>query len=268
VIKLEQIGSYISILVPVYMKFSTIITSFLTLILISCANGQTKQGSPNNQSGNDTTKHMDNFEYSLKTAHPNAQALMKEDFYWSPIEETGPFGNDDGWDAALGFHKWRLLNKTQSPIIYLKDLIASWHYPYFDWNEMDIVKIKEFITSRANIGEVEIQKQMQQFKEAMKNSADTSIKDMSDAQLRQIILSSSQHIGGSFLLGQDNAIIGTGFAQFALEGKVDSDLKVLTITAIKRQLLPVLIDRYDDSYRGKRKEQLMKMLAVISKASS
>lgn len=75
-------------------------------------------------------------------------------------------------------------------------------------------------------------------------------------------------MGGSFLLGQDNAIIGTGFAQFALEGRVDIDLKTLTITAIKRQLLPVLINRYDENDRNKRKEQLTKMLAVISKANS
>jgi len=50
---------------------------------------------------------MDNFEYSFKNAHPNAQALMKDDFYWSPIEETAPFGSDDGWEAAYGFREWR-----------------------------------------------------------------------------------------------------------------------------------------------------------------
>ncbi len=73
-------------------------------------------------------------------------------------------------------------------------------------------------------------------------------------------------MGGDFLLGQDNAIIGTGFAQFVLEGKIDDELKALTITALNRQLLPVLIDRYDDNYRDERKEQLTKMLEVIRKA--
>ncbi|MEI9943022.1 MAG: hypothetical protein WDN26_02265 [Chitinophagaceae bacterium] len=84
--------------------------------------------------------------------------------------------------------------------------------------------------------------------------------------MRKIVLSSSQQMGGDFLLGQDNAIIGTGFAQFVLEGKIDDELKALTITALNRQLLPVLIDRYDDNYRDERKEQLTKMLEVIRKA--
>jgi len=47
------------------------------------------------------------FEFSLATAHPNAKVLMKEDFYWSPIDESGPFGSDAGSDAAYGFQKWR-----------------------------------------------------------------------------------------------------------------------------------------------------------------
>jgi uncharacterized protein YfeS len=216
----------------------------------------------------DTTKVMSDFEYSLKTAHPNAKALMAEDFYWSPIEETGPFGSDDGWDAAYGFREWRLASKTQSPITYLKELIERWQYPYFDWNEMDAAKIEKYIGSMANLDEASIQQQMQQLREILKNQPDSSMKNTDDAQLRQVILSSSQQMGGSFLLGQDNAIIGTGFAQLALEGKVDTDLKALTITAIQRQLLPVLINRYDDNYRDKRKEQLTKMRSAMTKASS
>jgi uncharacterized protein YfeS len=250
-----------------FMKFTTAIILLATLVLFACTNSQ-KKASSNNPSANDSTKNMNSFEYSLKTAHPNAQTLMAEDFYWSSIEETGPFGSDDGWEAAQGFYHWRLSHKTQSPLIYLKDLITRWQYPYFDWNEMDPEKIRSFIVSNTNIDEEEIKQRMQQFKEALQNSADTSIRNIDDAQLRQVILSSSQQIGGSFLLGQDNAIIGTGFAQFALEGRVDRDLKVLTLTAIKRQLLPVFIDRYDDDYRGKRKEQLTKMLEVMNKAKS
>jgi uncharacterized protein YfeS len=133
---------------------------------------------------------------------------------------------------------------------------------------MDTDKIKEYIVSGTAIDETSIQEQMQQLREVFKNSADTSMKNIDDAQLRQVILSSSQQMGGSYLSGQDNAIIGTRFAQFALEGRVDGDLKTLTETAIKRQLLPVLINRYDDNYRDKRKQRLTQMLLVISKANS
>jgi uncharacterized protein YfeS len=253
-------------LAAIFMK-RTILIIITSFTVFACTNVQTKQTTYKKVSA-DTTKTMSNFEYSLKTAHPNAKTLMAEDFYWSPIEETGPFGSDDGWEAAQGFREWRLANKSESPIAYLKDLIARWQYPYFNWNEMDAEKIKAYIGTKANPDEASLQLQMQQMREAFKNHPDTSMKNIDDAQLRQVILSSSQQVGGIFLLGQDNAIIGTGFAQLALEGKIDHDLKSLTITAIKRQLLPVLINRYDSDYRDKRREQLTKMLSVMTQAGS
>ena len=65
------------------------------------------------------------FEFSPKTAHPNAKALMKEDFFWSPIDEMAPFGSDAGSDAAYGFYKWQKQHSSTSPIIYLKELIST-----------------------------------------------------------------------------------------------------------------------------------------------
>ncbi len=32
-----------------------------------------------------------------------AKRLMNEEFSWNPINETAPFGNDDGADACAGF---------------------------------------------------------------------------------------------------------------------------------------------------------------------
>ena len=240
---------------------STFLTSFL---FIGCTNGNAnnKPVTPTLQN-----KTMDNFEYTFKSAHSQAQALMTEEFYWSPIEETAPFGNDDGWDAAYGFRQWRFLNKTTSPVTYLRDLIQNWQYPIFDYNEMDTIKIKEYITRKANLDEATIQQQIQALKDINKNSPDTSMK-LDDTQLREVIILSSNSMGGRYLLGQDNAIIGTGFAQFVLEGHMDNDIKRLTITAIKRQLLPLLIDRYDDNYRDYRKQQLSKLLEVVNKVNS
>lgn len=243
-----------------------ILTIFLTSILFcGCSNGQTKSNPAVETLPNKT---VDNFEYTFKSAHPKAQALMADEFFWSPIEETAPFGSDDGFDAAYGFRQWRFVNKTVSPVSYLKDLIESWQYPYFDYNEMDTTKIKEYITRKANLDEATIQQQIQTLKEVNKNSADTSLRKLDDNQLREVIILSSNNMGGSFLLGQDNAIIGIGFAQFVLEGRIDKDIRNLTITAIKRQLLPVLINRYDANYRDVRKQQFTKMLEVINKAGS
>lgn len=247
------------------MKLS-ILTTFLTSILFfGCSNGQTKN---NSTTATQQNKTMDNFQYTLKSAHPNAQALMTDEFYFSPIEETGPFGSDDGWEAAYGFRELRQLNKTTSPVTYLKDLIARWQYPFFDYNVMDTTKIKEYINQKKELSEGDIQQQINTLKEINKNSPDTSSMKLDDKQLREVILSSSQGMNGIFLLGQDNAIIGIGFAQFVLEGRIDNDIKGLTIIAIKRQLLPLLINRYDDNYRDKRKQQLTKMLEVVNKVAS
>jgi uncharacterized protein YfeS len=70
-------------------------------------------------------------------------------------------------------------------------------------------------------------------------------------------------MGITYLTGQDEAIIATGFAQLALEGKVSQELKNLTAIAIKRQLLPLLLTMYPVDYQKTRKDQLTKMLYVI-----
>ena len=241
-----------------------ILTTFLTSILfIGCSNGQTKNNNATQQN-----KAMDNSEYTFKSANSKAQALMTDEFYWSPIEETAPFGSDDGSDAAYGFRQWRLLNKTTSPETYLKDLIARWQYPFFDYNEMDTTKIKEYLNYKKELSETDIQQQIKTLKDLNKDLPDAYINKLDDKQLREFITSSSTGMGGLYLLGQDNAIIGIGFAQFVLEGRIDNDIKSLTIIAIKRQMLPLFINRYDDNYRDKRKQQLTKMLEVINKAAS
>jgi uncharacterized protein YfeS len=210
---------------------------------------------------------MDTFVYSFKSAHPNAQALMPEEFYWSPIEETAPFGSDDGSDAAYSFREWRLMNKLTSPVTYLKDLIEKWQYPYFDYHEMDTIKIKEFLNYKKEYSKKDILQEIKTLRELNKDLPDAYIHQLDDKQLREFITSSAGGMGGMYLSGQDNAIIGTGFAQFVSEGRMDADMKDLTATAIKRQMLPLLIDRYDENYREQRRQQLTKMLKVINQAT-
>jgi hypothetical protein len=61
-------------------------------------------------------------------AHIKARELFTEDFYWSPIEETSPFGNDDGADAFYQFLEWREANETASPLIFIEMLLDTWGY--------------------------------------------------------------------------------------------------------------------------------------------
>lgn len=190
---------------------------------------------------------------------------MNEDFFWSPIDEAGPFGSDSGSDAAEGFNQWRKENKSTSPIKYLSDLLTSWGFPLFDWNELDSSKIKDYIQIRANTDDMS--QQVDWLKEAIKNSPADFGSDVTDQSLQDLILKSAEGMGGIYLLQMDNAIIGTGFAQFAIEGKIDDDLQYLTYTALKRQLLPILIDRYGDEHREIREQILTKMISVIENAN-
>ena len=63
-----------------------------------------------------------------ENAHHKARELFKEEFYWSPIEETSPFGSDDGADAFHQFQEWRETNKTASPFIFIEMLLDTWGY--------------------------------------------------------------------------------------------------------------------------------------------
>ena len=232
------------------------------LLLFTSCNGQTKD---NKQLDNSTKTQMDNYELTPETAHPKAKKLMTEEFYWSPIEESGPFGSDDGSDAFYGFRQWRQSNKTVSPTVYLKELIEGWGYPPFDWNEMDTTKISQYISAKTQADNSEIEKNIPAMLEHFKSMGDSSGKQIDEAQLREIMAATSSSMGGTFLLGLDNAIIAVGFGQFVLEGKIDEDIKTLTKTAINRELLPILIDRWEGEYNKTRKEQLTKMLATIDK---
>jgi uncharacterized protein YfeS len=246
---------------------SSYIPAVIMLSAILCfATPERGYGQINSDSVNSAKNTPDNnklpgygYEFSYRTASPQAQKLMKEDFFWSSIVESAPFGSDAGSDAAYGFYGWRFSNKNIDPLVYLGELRASWHYPYFDWNEMDTGKIKTYMLRDFEPDEMTLNS----LKEALKNSPEFSTKKLSDSEINVIVKSSGKNMGQSYLLDQDNAIIGTAFAQLAMEGYIASDLKKLAVTAIQRQLFPLLINRWDENYQITRKTQLSKMLAVV-----
>jgi len=209
---------------------------------------------------------MEYFELSPETANPKAKALLVDDFYWSTIEESGPFGSDDGSDAFYGFREWRLTNEQSSPLLYLQELFESWGYPYFDVNEMNVAKIEEYISPKSQLDSFNFE--MPVFTEEFKKLAKATGMELNEEKLKEIASASSHQMGDRYLVGLDDAIIAVGFGQFVLEGKIDEDIKTLTQTAIKRELLPILVERYDEEYKDIRKEQLNKMLAVVDKMNA
>lgn len=132
------------------MKLNLFVACLLAMMLSSPIRAQERSG---------------RFEFSLKTAHSKAQLLMKEDFYWSPIEESGPFGSDAGSDAAYGFYTWRKGHPSGPSVFYLKELIARWNFPEIGWEEMDTTKIKKYISIPSHLDAAEIERQVKTLKE-------------------------------------------------------------------------------------------------------
>jgi uncharacterized protein YfeS len=207
---------------------------------------------------------MANYELSPETAHAKARELLTEDFYWSPIEESGPFGSDDGSDAFYGFQEWRTINKNISPLEYLKELIDEWEFPPFDIYTLDTVKINDYLTGNDKIDNSAIQSQIPAMKEHFREMVERDGQKFDEALFNQMFNAATGDMGGTYLLGIDNAIIAVGFGQLVLEGTIDNDLRVLTKIALQRELSPILTDRWGDCHTT-RIELLNKMISVIEK---
>jgi uncharacterized protein YfeS len=82
---------------------------------------------------------------SFNHAHPIAKQLMDEPFYYSEIEESAPFGSDDGADTFAGFSQWRPSHQETSPLIYLQEQLSDWGYPPFDLLERKPENVQAFI---------------------------------------------------------------------------------------------------------------------------
>jgi uncharacterized protein YfeS len=214
----------------------------------------------------DSTK----FEFSPQTAHPNAQALIKEDFFWSPIDDAGPFGSDAGSDAAYGYYKWRKTHAGIPPLTYLRYLISSWKYPEIAWDEMDTAKIQKYMSLSYVPSQSDIDEQIRALKQENEEyKTSPGGKQLSDEEIRQIATSSGKNMGTSFLIDLDDAIIGTAFAQFVLEGKIDPNLKYYAAKALQREMLPILNGLYaQPDQQQAHLEKRKKLLQVVRKMPS
>lgn len=123
--------------------------TFLLLTLTACGQTQDKSQKVSNSTTVDTTykptKSMSDYSPTIEKAHPNAKGLMNEEFYWSPIEETAPFGSDDGADTYARFADWRQTHKTENPKEFLTEQMGYWAYPTFDLNETNFDKLKPYL---------------------------------------------------------------------------------------------------------------------------
>jgi uncharacterized protein YfeS len=87
----------------------------------------------------------ENFELEPHKAHPQAQKILIEEFYWDPTEEAAPFGSDDGHDAFYGFLAWRKENKDAKPFQYVQELIDEWGFDNEHYRETNPKKIEALV---------------------------------------------------------------------------------------------------------------------------
>ncbi|MTI19668.1 hypothetical protein E1176_01400, partial [Fulvivirga sp. RKSG066] len=181
-----------------------------------------------------------------------ARTLLTQDFYWNPIDDFSPFGNDDGSDAFHYFREWRIKNKSSSPVTFLNQLLKEWAYPKFDLTTLNETEIAKYLETKG--GEISSD-QISTMREHFKQMSEQAGKEFKEEEFQQIMSMSSENMGGTYLYSQDNAVIAVGFGQFVLEGKIDNDIAELVKTAIQRELLPILITRFDEKLQEERKER-------------
>ncbi len=117
---------------------------YIILFLVACK--QQAKNSPYTQAEQQkTVKNMSDYSPTLDKANPKAKLLMNESFYFDPIDESSPFGNDDGADTYAGFKDWRSTHLNDDPTDFLFDQINEWGYPKFDIYESDINKLTPYL---------------------------------------------------------------------------------------------------------------------------
>ena len=202
------------------------------------------------------------FEFSPQTAKPIAKALMKEDFFWSSIDDSGPFGSDAGSDAAYGFYHWRSTHPDDPPLTYLQQLINGWRFPPISWEETDTGKIRAYMSIGYHPSEAEIQQSIEILKKA---NSRPGVRQLTDSALRKVVLSSGTGMGLTYLNNIDEAIVGTAFAQIVMEGKIDPKLKRYAAIALRREMLLLITRQFGQPDQIKsHNDKSKKMLSVLN----
>ena len=119
---------------------------YLLFVLNSC--NQSAQNA--NAIKTDTTRQLKTKTSSVQpptfdNVHPNAKQRMSDSFFFDVVEESAPFGSDDGSEAYTGFNHWRKNHPTESPVDFLKQQINYWNYPGFDIEETNFEKLHSFL---------------------------------------------------------------------------------------------------------------------------
>ena len=89
--------------------------------------------------------HHENWELCPENAHPNAQKLFSEEWYWDGIDDYAPFGNDTGADTLDFYSREVCRDPSLRGGMILESLLHSWGMnPRWDATDDDaIAKVLE-----------------------------------------------------------------------------------------------------------------------------
>lgn len=92
-------------------------------------------------------ENEDYIDLKKENAHPRAQQLMLEDFFWDIGDELAPFGSDEGFEALAEFRNWRKENPNISVgfcIAWVIESVGEFDN-YEDYNEENLVNTEKIL---------------------------------------------------------------------------------------------------------------------------
>lgn len=207
-----------------------------------------------------------NFKDSVNS---NAKLLLTNEFYWDLENHNSPFSLNRVSNTFTDFIEWRKKNLKTNITDYFPEIGEN--ELIFDRNKTDLETVKAFYEIHSNM-----QKEMFGMLGNLMDSITSQVneltgkdritKKISQEEKNEILERTANQMGATALMEHDDEIITVGFAQFVTEGTIDKDMKVLTEKAIQRQLLPYVLDQFEDiEFRKRREVEFKIMLEDLNK---
>jgi len=202
---------------------------------------------------------MNTNETFLNNVHPEAKKILSNALYWDLDNPNGPFSLNRISNTFGEFTEWRNYNQKANLLDYFPEI--GYNALVFDRNKTDIETIKAFYKVHYDMQKSFAAEYAKMFDSMKTEKSETILKSQENAMEE-----TAQNMGKTALREHDDKIISIGFGQFITEGVIDPEMKVLTEKAIIRQLLPFVLEQFQDTeYREGRARDLTILLNDLNK---
>ena len=197
-------------------------------------------------------------DLELELLKQKIKEKLSDKLYHESLGFYGPFGANGGLEVFYKFSRWRRENTDAN----LEEFIKELRYPIYDWHNLNELDIKKYINNSDNIIS---QASTPDVIAQMLGSIEKYFKQTGNG-----ITLNKEHKGdfnsGIHIIEQDLAVIATAFGQYVIEGSIDTNIKELAESALRRQMLDIFINLINDNAeRSKMKNQFELMLSDLSK---